>query len=73
MEIVGIVGDMKQSFDTGSKAEMFIPYSQFPDPMLTGMFLNVALVLRTADDPSALTPLFARPCTRSIQSNRSST
>ena len=55
MDIVGIVGDMKQSFEAGSKAEMFIPYAQFPDPMLTGMFLNVALVARTANDPTLLT------------------
>lgn len=55
MEIVGIVGDIKQSFDSDAKAEMFIPYSQFPDPILTGMFLNVALVVRTAGEPAALT------------------
>ena len=54
MQIVGIVGDMKQSFETGSKSEMFIPYDQFPDPILTGMFLNVALVARTAGDPASL-------------------
>ena len=55
MEIVGVVGDMRQSFEMGSKAEMFIPYSQFPDPILTGMFLNTALVVRTTGDPGALT------------------
>ena len=55
MEVVGVVGDMKQSFEAGSKAEMFVPYSQFPDPILTGMFLNVALVVRTAGDPGAVT------------------
>ena len=55
MEIVGVVGDMRQSFETGSKAEMFIPYSQFPDPILTGLFLNTALVVRTTGDPGALT------------------
>src|SRR5690606_21770684 len=31
MEIVGVVGDVKQSFETGGKAEMFVPYEQFPD------------------------------------------
>jgi putative ABC transport system permease protein len=56
MEIVGIVGDTKQSFETGSKAEMFVPYAQFPDPILTGLFLNVALVARTSTDPLSLTP-----------------
>jgi putative ABC transport system permease protein len=54
MEIVGIVGDVKQSFDAGSKAEFFVPYSQFPDPVLTGMYLNVALVARTVGDPAAV-------------------
>jgi putative ABC transport system permease protein len=51
MEIVGIVGDMKQSFEAGSNAEMFVPYAQFPDPILSGMYLNTALVVRTAGNP----------------------
>jgi putative ABC transport system permease protein len=54
MEIVGIVGDMRQSFEAGSKAEMFIPYAQFPDPILTGMFLNTALIVRTSGDAGAI-------------------
>jgi putative ABC transport system permease protein len=56
LEIVGIVGDVKQSFDAGSKSEFFVPYAQFPDPILTGMYLNVALVARTSGDPAALVP-----------------
>jgi predicted lysophospholipase L1 biosynthesis ABC-type transport system permease subunit len=55
MEIVGIVGDVKQSFEAGSKAEMFLPYAQHPDPVLTGMYLNTALVVRTAGDPTEQT------------------
>jgi putative ABC transport system permease protein len=51
MEIVGIVGDMKQSFEAGSNAEMFVPYAQFPDPILSGLYLNTALVVRTAGNP----------------------
>jgi putative ABC transport system permease protein len=51
MEIVGIVGDMKQSFEAGAKAEMFVPYGQYPDPVLAGMYLNTALIVRTAGDP----------------------
>jgi putative ABC transport system permease protein len=51
MEIVGVVGDMKQSFEAGSKAEMFVPYAQYPDAVLAGMYLNAALVVRTASDP----------------------
>jgi putative ABC transport system permease protein len=56
MEIVGIVGDMKQSFEAGSKAEYFVPYAQDPDPILAGMYLNVALVVRTAGDPAQVVP-----------------
>jgi len=51
MEIVGIVGDMKQSFESGSNGEMFVPYAQFPDPILSGMYLNTALIVRTAANP----------------------
>jgi len=56
MEIVGVVGDMKQSFEAGSKAEMFVPYLQHPDPILAGMYLNTALVLKTATDPAVVSP-----------------
>jgi putative ABC transport system permease protein len=55
MEIVGVVGDVKQAFDAGSKAEMFVPYGQYPDPILTGMYLNTALVVRTTGQPQLLT------------------
>ncbi|CAN5828430.1 ABC transporter permease [soil metagenome] len=55
MEVVGVVGDMKQSFDAGSKAEMFVPYGQYPDPILAGMYLNTALVVRTAGHPADVT------------------
>ena len=36
MEIVGVVGDVKQAFEAGSNAEMFVPYRQYPDPILAG-------------------------------------
>jgi len=55
MEVVGVVGDMKQSFDAGSKAEMFVPYGQYPDQILAGMYLNTALVVRTAGNPADIT------------------
>jgi predicted permease len=51
MEIVGVVADMKQSFEAGSKGEMFVPFAQHPDPVLAPMYLNTALVLRTTSDP----------------------
>src|SRR6185369_147562 len=31
LDIVGVVGDVKQSFETGAKAEMYVPYLQHPD------------------------------------------
>jgi putative ABC transport system permease protein len=55
MEIVGVVGDVKLSFDAGSNAEMFVPYGQYPDPMLGMMYLNVALVVRGIGNPLDLT------------------
>jgi putative ABC transport system permease protein len=69
MEVVGIVGDVKQSFESGSKAEFFVPYAQFPDPVLTGMYLNVALVARTAGEPSAIVPS-VRAALREIDPNQ---
>jgi putative ABC transport system permease protein len=56
MEIVGLVGDVRQSFEAGSKAEMFVPYSQYPDPILAGMYLNTALIVRTEGKPTDITP-----------------
>jgi putative ABC transport system permease protein len=51
LEIVGVVGDVRQSFDAESKAEMFVPYAQQGDTILSAMYLNVALVVRTAGHP----------------------
>jgi putative ABC transport system permease protein len=56
LEIVGVVGDVKQSFEAGSNAEMYVPYAQHPDPILTGMYLNTAIVVRTDENPEELTP-----------------
>ncbi|MGE0462371.1 MAG: ABC transporter permease, partial [Vicinamibacterales bacterium] len=55
MEVVGIVGDMKQGFEAGAKAEMFVPYLQHPDPILAGMYRNTILVVRTAGEPARIT------------------
>ena len=51
MEIVGVVGDVKQSFEAGSNAEMFVPYGQYPLSILANMYLNTALVARTTGSP----------------------
>jgi putative ABC transport system permease protein len=56
IEIVGVVGDVKQSFQMGAKAEMFVPYGQHPEPILVGMYLSTALVIGTKGDPAAVTP-----------------
>jgi predicted permease len=69
MEIVGVVGDLKQSFDAGAKAEMFVPYAQYPDPILTGMYLNTALVVRTTGEPGLMAPA-VRAIVRDIDPNQ---
>jgi len=55
VEIVGIVGDMKQSFGAESQAEMFVPYAQLPDPVLVPMYLSTVLVVRTEGEPVDVT------------------
>jgi putative ABC transport system permease protein len=53
LEIVGVVGDVKQSFEAGAKAEYYVPYAIHPDPVLAGLYRNVTLAMRTAGDPAA--------------------
>ncbi len=55
IEIVGVVGDVLQSFEVGARAEYYLPYAQYPDPVLAGLYRNVSLVVRTANAPTALT------------------
>ena len=69
MEIVGVVGDMKQSFEAGSKSEMFVPYGQYPVSVLAGMYLNTALVVRTTGEPSAIASSL-RVALRDIDANQ---
>jgi putative ABC transport system permease protein len=54
MEVVGVVGDVKQSFETGAKAEMYVPYGQPPDAVLAGMYRGISLVARTELPPATL-------------------
>jgi putative ABC transport system permease protein len=54
IEIVGIVGDVAQSFEAGAKAEYYLPYGQYPHPVLAGLYRNVSLVMRTSGDPTAV-------------------
>jgi ABC-type antimicrobial peptide transport system permease subunit len=46
---------VKQGFEAGAQAEMFVPYLQHPDPILAGIYRNTALVVRTAGDPTLVT------------------
>ena len=48
MEIVGVVGDMKQSLDAGGKSEMYIPYRQANTVL---PLFSLSVVLRTAGEP----------------------
>ena len=50
------MGDTKQSFDAGAKAEYYLPYGQYPHPVLAGMYRNISLVVRTEGEPAALAP-----------------
>jgi putative ABC transport system permease protein len=52
MEVVGVVGDVLQGLDTGSKAEMYLPYRQ-ADALLP--VFQLSIVLRTAGDPKLQT------------------
>lgn len=69
MDVVGVVADMKQSFEAGAKAEMFVPYLQHPDPVLAGMYRNTALVVRTAGTPTAVAGA-VRSAVREIDPNQ---
>lgn len=56
MEVVGVVGDVRQQPDAEARAEMYVPYAQYPDPVLRRLFANVTLVVRTAGNPAGLGP-----------------
>jgi putative ABC transport system permease protein len=46
MEVVGVVGDVRQTPDAEAKSEMYVPYAQYPDQFLKRMYSNVNLVVR---------------------------
>jgi putative ABC transport system permease protein len=50
MEIVGVVGDMKESLASEAKAEVYLPYRQ-ADSIIP--IFTMSLVMRTARDPHA--------------------
>ena len=54
MEIVGVVGDTKQAFESTLQPTLFVPYAQYPIDVLSGMYRNLSIVLKTAGDPAAV-------------------
>jgi putative ABC transport system permease protein len=56
MEIVGVVGDVRQQPDAEAKAEMYVPYEQYPASILQRMYSNITLVARSSGNPSVLGP-----------------
>jgi putative ABC transport system permease protein len=54
MEVVGVVGDVRQQPDAEAKSEMYVPYAQYPDEFLRRMYTSVTLVVRTAGPPANL-------------------
>ena len=54
MQIVGVVGDVRQQPDAEAKAEMYVPYEQYPDEFLRRMYSLVTLVVHTTGPPSSL-------------------
>jgi putative ABC transport system permease protein len=51
MEVIGVVGDVKQSLASEAPTEMYVPYRQTIKELPV---FNLSLVLRTAGDPRAL-------------------
>ena len=54
MQIVGVVGDVKQTPDAEAKSEMFVPYGQYPDEFMRRMFSLVTLVVHTSTPPAQI-------------------
>lgn len=54
MEVVGVVADVRQTPDAEAKAEMYVPYVQYPDPVLRRLYSNVTIVLKSSVPPAQL-------------------
>lgn len=66
MEIVGIIGDMKQSLASEAQSEMYLPYRQ-ADSLIP--IFSMSLVLRTARDPRTEVSAL-RSAVRDLSSNQ---
>jgi len=64
MEIVGVVGDVREAFENDPQPVLYVPYLQYPIEVLAGMYRNVAIVLKTDGLPESaaadLRPVIAR-------------
>jgi ABC-type antimicrobial peptide transport system permease subunit len=58
LTIVGISHDTLQTADTDAKAELFVPYEQYPDEFFARMYQNITVAVRTSGDPGAMAPAF---------------
>ncbi len=56
MRVVGIVGDVRQSFQKAAQPEMFVPFGQQLDALAARPSLNLTFVARTTGEPSLLAP-----------------
>ncbi|HEY7287989.1 MAG TPA: ABC transporter permease [Vicinamibacterales bacterium] len=56
MDIVGIVGDTRQAFETATDPTMFVPYLQHPIDVIGGLYRGLSLVLKTDGDAASLAP-----------------
>jgi putative ABC transport system permease protein len=55
-DIVGVVGDTRQAFETAVQPTMFVPYLQHPIEVIGGLYRALAIILKTDGDPLALAP-----------------
>jgi putative ABC transport system permease protein len=55
-DIVGVVGDTRQAFETAVQPTMFVPYLQHPIEVIGGLYRALAIILKTDGDPQALAP-----------------
>ena len=55
-DIVGVVGDTRQAFETTVQPTMFVPYLQHPIEVIGGLYRALAIMLKTDGDPLALAP-----------------
>jgi putative ABC transport system permease protein len=69
MEIVGVVGDTKQAFETATQPTLYVPYEQYPMEILGGMYRNLSIVLKTTGDAASLASSL-RAAVREVDGNQ---